>query len=357
MRVRSLIILIVAILVGIAAYYFLAQTTTNKSNAGTELIPGLSEKLNDVTKLEIVEAGNTLLVTIVKTDDNWEVENREGYEANIKLIRKTFIDLAEAKLVEEKTSNPENYTKLGVEDVSDFQAKGVQFSVSGIGESVKIILGNDGNSGRNTQYVRYSDEPQSWLINKKLDFNKDTTHWLRKDLFDIPPERIREIEIHHPDGSVINLENQGTEEYEFVLLNELTEGEKVSESEIYQVANALSSLQFTDVTTREIATPEEEPEIITTIFKTYDGLTITASSFYNVEKSYTYFDVVFNAEDVIKETTLNEENSTMNSNAEVAKKFAEEISLRIGNWVYILPTITKEAMVKKLEDFILAEDV
>ena len=69
-------------------------------------------------------------------------------------------NLAEAKLVEAKTSNPENYTKLGVEDINHEKAQGILFSLDGLNEVNEIIIGNNGSSGKNTQYVRRKDQQQ-----------------------------------------------------------------------------------------------------------------------------------------------------------------------------------------------------
>ena len=132
-----------------------------------------------------------MLSEVSKSDKGWVVDSRDGYEANKAAVRILFDNLAEAKLVEAKTSNPDNYAKLGVEDIDNTKAQGILFSVAGLQESTDIIFGNDGSSGKNTQYVRRKGEAQSWLINKKLKLNTDVTEWLQKDILDIPPERIK----------------------------------------------------------------------------------------------------------------------------------------------------------------------
>ena len=357
MNIKSLFFLIIAIAIGGVAYYFSTIQKDGLIGANSYLVPGLSEKLNDVTKLTIHEEGNSLLAAISKSENKWVVENRDGYEADIAVVRTVFNDIAEAKLIESKTSNPENYAKLGVEDITDANAQGVQFSIEGLGESINIIAGKEGSTGKNSQYIRRAGEKQSWLINKKLNLNQDVTKWLRKDILDIPPERIKNVKIQHPDKSVITIENKGTEEYEFALINSLPEGKKVSESEVYQVANALSSLQITDVTSLDKINGEAAEPTITT-FMTFDGLTITAKTFSYGEETYSMFDIGFNknhvAENINQE--LNESDSAINSASIAAQELAQITAPKLMGWAFVLPTITQEALVKKLENFILDKD-
>ena len=357
MNLKSLFFLILAVAIGGLLYYLNANPKGGLVGSNSYLIPGLSEKLNDVTKLTIYEAEKKLLAEISKTEKKWVVENRDGYEADFAIVRSVFNNLADAKLIETKTSNPDNYNRLGVEDIENPQAQGVQFSIEGLGESIDIIAGKVGSVGKSSQYIRRVGEEQSWLIDKKLNINKDVTAWLKKDILDIPPERIKSIQIQHADGTVITIENTGAEEYEFKLLNPLPEGEIISDSEIYQVANALSSLQLTDVASQESINQESVQPVITT-FLTFDGLTLTAHTYTIEGQAYSEFSVEFNAENVSENVVKEADSSDLAiiSDPDAAREFAQEIAPKLERWAFVLPTITQEALVKKLKNFILAED-
>jgi len=357
MKLRSLLVLIIAVAIGGVAYYFSINSKDGLLSSNSYLIPDFSGKLNEVTGLTILEAGDTLLTSISKSRQGWVVDNRDGYEANFPVVHEVFNYLAEAKLIESKTSNPEKYSKLGVENVADSNAQGVQFSIKGLSTPVEIIAGNNGSTGKNSQYIRRVDEKQSWLINKKLNLKRDVTEWLRKDILNIPPERVKSVQIKHTDGSVITVENKGTEEYEFSLLNPLPEGKQISESEIYQVANALSSLQLRDVASLEKLDVEAVQPIITT-FMTYDGITITAKSFTIEEQTYSMLDIEFNAENIEANSNKlkDESDPAVNSDPNAAEEFVNTVAPRLKGWAFVLPTITADALVKRLENFFLAED-
>ena len=323
MKLKTLFLLLAAVGIGLAAYFYSFNNNINPSDSSSSLIPSLENNLNNVTKFTVTEAGDYLLTSVSKTDNGWIVDNRDGYEANIAVVRHVFSKLDKARLIEAKTSNVKNFTKLGVEDVSHEKAQGVLLTIEGLSDSVNVIFGNDGTSGKNTQYVRNQSEEQTWLINKKIKIKRDVTEWLEKDILDIPPERIKSIQIAHVDGPAVNINNTGNVAYEFALDAVAPEGMKTSESEIYQVANALTSLQLKDVSKASSENIAGQSSPVKTIFKTYDGLTVTVEGYPSIVEPYFTIDVKFSADDVdasilSKDSGSESSDATMNSDPKAA---------------------------------------
>ena len=361
MKSKSLLLLLGALAVGVIAYYYNSITSQQSVDANSLLIPGLANNLNGVSKFTVTEVGNAVLSQVSKSENGWVVDSRDSYKANIAAVRHMLTNLAEAKLTEAKTSNPDNYAKLGVEDVSNEKAQGVLFSLEGLGGSNDIIFGKDGTSGKNTQYVRRTNEKQSWLINKKLNIKRDVTDWLQKDILDLPPERIKSVQIQHPDGDVVNIANDGEEEYEYTLDATVPEGKELFESEVYQVANALSSLQLRDVTSFSKLNTESISPVVT-IFKTFDGLTITTKSYALGDENYFTIEVEFSADEIDhsvvngEKQTESTSDSAIKSDPKAAEELAANSKARLDQWAYLLPTITKDALTKKLEDFFIDKE-
>lgn len=362
MKLKSVFLLLAAVAIGLTAYFYTTNNNFKSALTSSDLIPGLQDNLNNVSKFTVTEAGNSLLSSVSKTANGWVVDNRDGYEASVAVVRHVFEKLANAKLTEAKTSNPDNYIKLGVEDVDNENAQGVLLTVDGLDETVDIIFGNDGSSGKNTQYVRYQNEEQSWLINEKINVARDVTDWLEKDILDIPPERIKSIFIRHADGTEIRINNTGNEAYEFDLDAVAPEGKKISDSEIYQVANALSSLQLKDVSKFENINSDDKIETITAEFRTFDGLTITTTGYPSAINSHFTININFNSNDVdehIAETSENNESTAdtaMVSDPKAAEQLAKTLETKLAGWAYILPSITQSALTKSLDVFFIDED-
>ena len=136
MRVQSLILLISVVIVGSAGYYFIASDSQESSSSGNSyLLPGLARNLDDVTKVALYGGGDILLADICKCEQGWVVTNLGGYPADLEMLRYTLFNLAEARLTGKKTANPENYRKIGVEDISDTQAQGIQILIEGLEET------------------------------------------------------------------------------------------------------------------------------------------------------------------------------------------------------------------------------
>ena len=109
MTSRRLLILIVAAIVAIAAGVWLAgRQGSSGSTAGTAaLYPELKEQLNAVSAVHIYKAGDARVVELKKQGEGWTVSERDNYPADDGKVRKLLIAIADAKVHEEKTSNPE----------------------------------------------------------------------------------------------------------------------------------------------------------------------------------------------------------------------------------------------------------
>src|SRR5262245_5822040 len=117
MKTQHLLILVAAAVVAVLAALWARSVhePAHTVGVGTLLVPGLESKLNDVTGLS-VKGKNGASVTLVRGADIWAVKERSGYPADTGKVRKLLIGLAQAKLVEQKTSNADSYTDLGVAD-------------------------------------------------------------------------------------------------------------------------------------------------------------------------------------------------------------------------------------------------
>ena len=95
------------------------------------LLPDLKGQLNDIRRVVITGPGNEVIATLERGAELWTVAERNNYPADVGSIRKNLLALAEARIVEEKTSSPEFYERLGVQDLADEGAGGVQLTLTG----------------------------------------------------------------------------------------------------------------------------------------------------------------------------------------------------------------------------------
>lgn len=206
------------------------------SLAGEAVLPGLDEKINEVDTLRLVQAGDATLLTLKREGDGWVVAERDGYRADAGKVRTALLNLAQTRVIEAKTANPERYAQLGVEDVESEAAQGARVELGGQGIDHRLIVGNSAQS--TGTYVRLAGQAQSLLAAGNLMPDKEVGAWLEKAIADISSSRIREIELKKGDGPTLRVfkENSGDANFKVA---DVPRGREV-QSDV--VANGLGSM-------------------------------------------------------------------------------------------------------------------
>lgn len=274
MTSRNLSILgLVAVLAVVAGVWLAGRQTSSPATESAALYPDLKEQLNTVTTVRIVKAGGTPAVELKRGDSGWTVTERNDYPADEAKLGKLLTGIAEAKVVEEKTSNPESYATLGVEDIGKSDAGGMQVEIEGTKAPVKLIVGKHA-SGASSHYVRRADEPKSWLINKSLDTSSSADQWLRRSIIDVSADRMQSAEVKIGTAKPYTALKKTRADAEFAVEG-LPKGKELSSpSAAYSFASALSGLTLNDVKPASELT--DKPSAQTT-FKTFDGLVVEAT--------------------------------------------------------------------------------
>lgn len=338
MNKQSLLALIVLTLIGVGGYYISNQKDSiNRSSLiGELLLAEVIPHANSIDKIVITGAGNHTIVTLNKQGSAWHIDERDNYIADISQIRRLVISLLEAKIVEEKTSNVELYSRLGVEDISYDDAQGAQVTLHYGQKSAALIIGKPGPQLNKNRYVRKPHENPSWLVDRKIDIKHDLTYWLDKDLFSVEPHEIAKVTIVAGDSSPLIIEHRHDESdsadsSHFKVTNLTDPNAYVVDAELQQVTNALSSFQLLDVARQD--TVAGHPVSLNIEYQLNDGTFITMQA-YDVEgERYVSIDMDGPAD------------------------FVANIQPRTKGRVFKLPNVTYDAMFKKEEDILaITED-
>lgn len=297
---------------------------------GEPALPDFASVANDISKVRIVRPSGGEGVTLHLKGDLWAVSARDDYAADIGKLRQLIIALADARVLEEKTSNPEQYDKLGVGDPEE-GGTGTKIIATTPEATYSVILGNVAQG--EYRYARPTDQATSYLIDQNPDLPKTVGDWLLPDIVDIGSAAVRRVVITHADGESIVVEKSDSDQTDFVVAG-VPEGRELSYATVGNgVAGALGSLKLEDVrktTAEAVAT--------TTVFETWDNVTISAKITAGNEQSW----VSFAAE------TNSEESGDTDRVA--------EINARVSGWQYRLPDHKKNLLVRRWDD-ILKEDV
>jgi len=268
MSMRTVAILAGVLVVLLALVIFGQRASTPASN-GSALIPDLEATLGDLERVTVVKANGEAVATLEKRPDNWVVADKHGYAANAAKLRQALTALAEARIVEQKTANPELYGRLGVEDVAGANAAGISIALTAPDRMLPtIILGNA--EGSRYRYARRAGEAQSYLIDRNPDVPRAAAQWVDSVIVDVRGDRVREVTVTHPDGEVVHISKASSELANFEVAD-VPNGRELSYPGVANViGNALRELNLEDVEPASAAA--EQPTIVE--YRTFDGLVV-----------------------------------------------------------------------------------
>lgn len=286
MQTKKLIILAVAAVAAIGLGIWLASERTSQTNSTANVLyPELKGSLNEVNTVRIFTGGNRQAVQIARKDAEWVVTERNEYPADAAKVRKLLLNLADAKIQEEKTSNPENYATLGVEDVTAENASGVRIEIAGAAPTVDLIVGKQG-PGLESQYVRRASEAQSWLIDSDLDTSSSPTDWLAKSVLDVSADRIQSARVESAGAKPYTAAKRSRVDADFAVEG-LPKGKKLSSpSAANTLATALAGLTLSDV---QVADTFKEAATDKAVYQTFDGLVVELQGWSRDDKRYVAF--------------------------------------------------------------------
>jgi hypothetical protein len=254
---------------------------------GEPLVPGLADGINEVRTLKITGAASLPIATLNRGEDGWTVAEKNGHPADVAKIREFLLKLAEATIVESKTADPNNYAKLGVEEISATEAKGALVEIEGLKAPVRLIIGNFNARGAEGTYVRRADEAQSLLAKGSFAVDKVAANWLVRDIADIASTRVREVAIES-QGKTLRVAKATPEEPNYRVLDVPRGREQASDFVANGLASVLSGLRFDDVLPLAAAEPGQARTWKST-YAMFDGLLVEATAWEVDGKDYARF--------------------------------------------------------------------
>tara|TARA_R110002049_G_scaffold25557_6_gene89660 strand:- start:8037 stop:9029 length:993 start_codon:yes stop_codon:yes gene_type:complete len=319
---------LLAAVVVVLALLLLAIGRSEKTSGthNTALLPEFKSTANAVDRIHVVQPGSEEAVTITRRGSDWVVVERADYRADVGKLRKVINALADARIVEEKTANPDHYAKLGVDDPAE-SGSGTRIDLSGPDFAYSLIIGNLAQGSY--RYVRISDQARSYLIDTDPSIPASAVAWLDAELIDLAASDVRSVTITHRNGETIVIEKTEQEQTDFVV-RDIPEGRELSYATVGNgIAGALQGLQLTDVR-KEVAAPAE----VTAEFSTWDGTHVAVDVIDNEEGTWLSFSA----------TLSDEEAST--------SELFSHINERLAGWQYQVPEYKKNLLTRDWDELL-----
>lgn len=167
-----------------AAFYFVSERGLPRDPAGTPLLPALAARVDEVTAVLIRKGGPEPVVTLRKVGDAWIVAGSGDPPADRAKLIHLLRALADARLVDEKTTSPADYRYVGVEDPTAPGATGTEIEVDTAYSRYAVIVGR--RIGGET-IVRRRGERASYGVLPPIAVTADPADWRDARAVPSPP--------------------------------------------------------------------------------------------------------------------------------------------------------------------------
>ena len=356
MRSRSLLILVVVTLVAVAAAILVQRDDDRVAGAGEPLFPGLLDKINDVATVVCVKGGET--VTLIREGTEWLVSEKHRYPADQQKARQLVIGVARLTRIEPKTSNPELYGRIGLDepDAEGSVAVRCRFDDAG-GKALAEIVVGDSRFGRadpqaEEYFVREPAQTQTWLVEGKLPDSGGVVDWLDGDVVGVGRQRVHRVVLTHPDGTQIVVGKETPSKKTFELIGVPEDMELESKWKVSDLGRAVAELDMEDVIPSSEASVSDDGRKVE--MTTFDGLKVVLRSIEDGERTLARLEASFDEAAVRSEFlpggARSEGESEFLLTADAVREEVQRLNDAWRRWTYVVPGYRAKYMTLRKED-------
>lgn len=349
---RSLIFVALALL-AITAAMLVASRRGETPHADSALLyPDFKTQAKNVKAIHVFKTGDVPAVEMLSDGDRWTLTQRNGYPVSPEQVQDLVRALANAKLLEEKTSDPSKYAALSVEDVTSPDAQGVRVALDGPATPVNLIVGKPGADAKSS-FVRRVGESKSWLIDERLTVSSEPRDWLDKQIIHVLPDRVQAVTISANGAKPYTISKTSRADANFKV-DQLPKGKTLrGEGMPNGIALALLSLSLDDVLPKTNLLTSKPAAQAT--YKTFDGLIVSIDGFEQNQKHYITLTTTYDQTlaDRFKRPTTDTSSKTDGAatKSEVAAE-AQTSAAKLAGWTYEIADHKYRAIFRPLDDLL-----
>jgi hypothetical protein len=336
MRARTVGLLVALGVAAVAGgWYFGTATTPGEQAAvagGKLMFPDLTPKLHELGRIEITHQGQQTVIER-RTDGGWGVASMHDYPVQEAKLRTMLTGLTELRLSEPRTSDPAEFSRLGVDDPNGSASTADLLRlVDAAGKSILAVI--VGHRRVRSQadvpeeiYVRRPDENQSWLAQGSLQVDADASLWLDRTVMNIGHDRIASVTVD--DQALVFGRPEGGK----FALTQPADHPKLEDYKVDDVARALELLTF-----QEVRDDKDAPGTAAghAVFTTDDGLAVTVTVVHADKDVWARFAVA--------------------GTSDKAKVEAARLNGRVAGWTYQIGSWKEQSLVPTLNDLKAGDD-
>lgn len=343
MKNKRLLILFLITIAVIVTAGIISRLRAPQSNIEKVLLfPNLDNQINNISRISI--KGNSNTVELLNKDNKWIVTNLDNYPADFNKVRTSVINLSLFRIADEKTDNPDLYSRLGVEDPSGKDSSSILVTLfDKPGRKIaSVIIGEKRQSSGSKPglYARIPDQKRALLVEGTLDISANSVDWIKRELMHIPSEAVKNIKIQYPGGRVFEINKESKDQSDFDIKGESGDIPSASKIIINRMATGLEELRADGVMAANNFTFPEDS--VTTTVTTFNGMMVTARLAQQNGHSFAHFS--FSAvPGMPAEMNVNNQAAGGNTDTVKTEDLIKQLSA-LSDWVYQIPDFKYEAL-------------
>ncbi|HBS28135.1 MAG TPA: hypothetical protein DEB06_01495, partial [Phycisphaerales bacterium] len=247
------------------------------------LLPELGARINHAAAVSVRQGDHA--VTLTRAGEGWTVAELDGYPAKFESVKPLILSLAEARTGERKTSRPDLYPRIAVQDPGPGSPSvGVTITDASGAPIASVILGNTTTAGSaNSRFLRPAGDAQSWLVVGSFDAPTDPLAWVDREIIRLGPELVAFVRTELEGDTLTVAKGPGGS---LTVEGLPDDREPRVASELQRIVGALSDLTLAGVAAHPSTEVPVDAGARTTVFARTDGVALSVRSWSEGEKRW-----------------------------------------------------------------------
>jgi hypothetical protein len=334
-----LLIGLAIVVIGSAIWVASQRHLPRDVDVGNKVLPDF--KAGELTEIDVVKAGARRAVTLEIKDNEWTVAERDHYPADASRVRGLVLGIVDLRIIEEKTSDPKNYSAIGVEDISQPAAGGTQIDLKSAAGALSVIVGH--SSGAKASFVRKPGSARSLLASPQVFADPEPKNWLHRPIVDVAADRVQEVRVTMGKTSYTVTRKERSQP-DFALTSAPKGKVLASDSAGNVLGTALANLELDDV--RKFDPAQWPAATDRAEVRTFDGWVLGVEG--RVDGEHHWIRVTSRFDEALAKGFAPPKDAK--SPAPDARKDSEALSTRAVAWVYEIPKYKYDALFKPLDE-------
>lgn len=184
------------------------------------VFPDLIDRLNDVNEIRIATPVSEY--SVVFRNGDWRVSEFDLYPARPGLARDFLLGLAQLRMTDKKTSDPDRFASIGLEGLDAAESRTIHIELFAESDSrlASLLAGEQRPSVRNPLlteiHIRLPGENQTWLAESGLAIPRNAIDWLDTEIVDLD-RRVREVAIESDQNQPVKVSRDDADSNNFSL--------------------------------------------------------------------------------------------------------------------------------------------